>query len=384
MRMLMLTSVASMIDQFNMPNIHMLLDMGYQVDVACNFLTGNTCSKEKIDTLKATLVALGVEYHQIDFSRSLIRIGDHLTAYKQVKRLLEERDYDFIHCHSPIGGLVARLAGKATRTRTIYTAHGFHFYKGAPLKNWLLYYPVEWLCAHWTDTLITINQEDYALAQKHMHAKKVVYVPGVGVNLERFGHAAVDKEVKRKELGIPENAKLLISVGELNDNKNHETVIKAITGMDIYYIIAGAGNKKEYLQSLIDTQKLTDRIKLLGYRTDVQELYGAADVFVFPSFREGLSVALMEAMASGKPCVVSRIRGNTDLIDENGGVFFDPHDVEDCKNALQQVLDGEPDLMGAYNAVKSQQYDLTSVIEQMKPLYECKVGGEAVSITDIW
>lgn len=369
MKMMMLASVASMIDQFNMPNIKMLLDMGYKVDVACNFIEGSTCSQEKIEQLKRNLTELGVNYYQIDFSRDITKVNRIGIAYRQVKKLMKKNAYSFVHCHSPIGGLIARMAGKATKTRVIYTAHGFHFYRGAPLMNWLIYYPVEWLFAHWTDTLITINQEDYALAQKHMHAKKVVYVPGTGIDLEKFGSSTVNKAVKRRELGVPENATLLLSVGELNNNKNHETVIKAIKGMDVYYIIAGIGEKKEYLQQLIDEQGMTERIKLLGFRKDVKDIYSASDIFVFPSFREGLSVALMEAMASGLPCVVSQIRGSVDLIDINGGLLFDSGSIEECSRAIAQTVANLSKSQGAYNKNKIVEFGINSVLPKMQEIY---------------
>ncbi len=368
-RMLMLASVASMIDQFNMPNIRMLLSMGYQVDVACNFADGNTCSADKIAKLIEELDQLGVGHYQIDFSRSILNMKSNVKAYKQVKKLMTENQYEFVHCHSPIGGAVARLAGKVTKTEIIYTAHGFHFYKGAPLKNWLIYYPVEWILAHWTDVLLTINSEDFAFAQRKMKAKKVEYVPGIGIDMSRFGRTVINKSDKRAQLGIPEDAVLLFSVGELNENKNHETVIKAISDMDVYYLIAGQGMKKDELQNLIHSQNMTDRIRLLGFRNDVSELYAIADLFVFPSFREGLSVALMEAMASGLPCVVSEIRGNVDLIDENGGVRFNPNSVEECRTSIKKVIDGNPLEMGEYNIRKIQGFSIEPVMEKLKEIY---------------
>lgn len=369
MKMLMLASVASMIDQFNMPNIKLLLDMGYQVDVACNFKEGNTCSNDKIVELKNHLRQLGVDIYQIDFSRDIKNVKKNVIAYKQVKVLMRKNDYEFVHCHSPIGGLIARIAGKSTNTRVIYTAHGFHFYKGAPLKNWMMYYPIEWLCANWTDTLITINQEDFMLAKKHMHAKHVVYIHGIGIDLTKFNHCDISKSDKRQQLGIPDDAVILLSVGELNVNKNHEVVIKAIKDMDVYYLIAGIGNKEKYLQQLINEQEMTDRIQLLGFRTDIDELYAVSDVFVFPSFREGLSVALMEAMASGLPCVVGDIRGNTDLIDDNGGALFLPSNTESVNSALYKVLGSDYSKAGMYNKRKIEKFSTNVVMEEMKEIY---------------
>ncbi len=375
MKMLMLASVASMIDQFNIPNIKMLLDMGYQVDVACNFVIGNTCSKEKIDALKDSLDRLDVKCFQIDFSRNITKVGENITAYKQVKALMKENRYDFVHCHSPIGGLIARLAGKATETKVVYTAHGFHFYKGAPLKNWLIYYPIEWLCAHWTDTLITINQEDYALAQKKMHAKKVVYVPGIGIDLKKFGCSVTTPLEKRKEVGIPDDMTWMLSVGELIKRKNHETMIRAIADFpNVYLTIAGRGELQEYLNTLIKELNLESRVKLLGFRTDISELCRAADVFCMPSFQEGLPVALMEAMACGKPCVVSNIRGNTDLIDEENALF-DPHSVDSAKKAIGWILKSDMEQIGRHNAEIIRDFDIEVVLDDMKSIYDENLRG---------
>ena len=175
-KVLMLASVASMIDQFNMPNIQLLQELGYEVHVACNFEKGSTCTQERIQNLKQRLEHMGVEYFQIDFSRNVLRVNEIWKAYRQVERLLEKEKYSFIHCHSPIGGAVGRIAAHKTHTKVIYTAHGFHFYKGAPLHNWLIYYPIEKWLSRYTDVLITINKEDYQRAKKKFHAKKTVKI----------------------------------------------------------------------------------------------------------------------------------------------------------------------------------------------------------------
>ncbi len=322
--------------------VRKLLNEGHTVDIATN---------EAESKVPECYRDWGCRVHVIPTSRFPFSKGN-ITAIKQIHEIVKINKYDLVHCHTPVAAMCTRLACCRLRKqgiRVFYTSHGFHFYKGAPLKNWLLYYPVEKLCSYWTDILITINQEDYSLAQKKMKAKRIEYVPGVGIDLEKFGGITVDKEKKRRELEIPEDATLLLSVGELNKNKNHETVIRAIADLDVYYIIAGHGELLEHLQCLIDELKLTDRVKLLGYRNDISELCKVADAFVFPSYREGLSVSVMEAMASGLPVVCSRIRGNTDLIDENGGVLFDPHSVEQCRKAVRRMLNCEKKEMGDYN-----------------------------------
>lgn len=369
-KVLIVASVASMVNNFLIPNIVLLKDIGYDVEVACNFETGSTCSQENVTILKQYLDSLDVVCHQIDFVRNVFDFRQNHCAYKQVRDILASKTYAFIHCHTPIGGFIGRIAGITLRTsgtKVLYTAHGFHFYKGAPLKNWLLYYPVEKICARFTDVLITINKEDYALASRKLKAKRVEYIPGVGIDLSKFDQITINKSVKRKEFGIPIGAKILLSVGELNENKNHETVIRAISEIEnIYYFIAGKGELQVHLQSVIDELGVSNRVKLLGFRNDVDELCQVADIFVMPSLREGLSVALMEAMASGLPCVVSRIRGNIDLIDENGGVLFDPHSVNECKNAIQSVRFADSESMGNYNQKKIQGFSLKSVNEKLK------------------
>ena len=195
-KVLILASVASMIDQFNIPNIKLLQNIGYEVHVACNFEKGSSCSFEKIEILKELLKKLNVKCYQINFERNILKIGNNLKAYKEVKNILTENKYKFLHCHSPIGGVIGRIAGYKTQTKVIYTAHGFHFFKGAPLINWLLYYPIEKYLSKYTDILITINQEDYKRART-FSAKKVEYIPGVGIDIEKIKNIKVNKKEKK-------------------------------------------------------------------------------------------------------------------------------------------------------------------------------------------
>lgn len=360
------TVVKTHINVFHLPYLKMLKEMGYKTYVAAkNDFVNEPCVIPYCDN-----------YIDIPFERSPLN-KRNITAYRELKRLIDEEHFDIIHCHTPVGGALTRLAARKSQkkgTKVIYTAHGFHFYKGAPLKNWLLYYPAEKLCSYWTDVLITINKEDYALAQRKMKAKKIVYVPGVGIDLDKYSTAAVNKVEKRKELDVPNNAVLLLSVGELNENKNHETVIRAVASLNdprICYCIAGKGDKKERLEALISELKLNNKVKLLGYRSDINELLYAADIFVFPSYREGLPVALMEAMAHGMPIACSRIRGNVDLIDEGkGGVMFDPQSIDSVKDSIKVLLDADWKEMKKYNLEKIKKFGLANVMSQIKRVYE--------------
>lgn len=375
---LMNSSVASMIYKFNMDNIDALETLGYKIDVACNFGRENPISEKEIADFKNILTEKNIRFFDTTCPRSVFALKNMFTAYKQLKKIADGGHYDLVHTQSPIGGVVCRLAFRKARkngTKVIYQAHGFHFYKGAPFLNWLIFYPIEKLCSRFTDILITINKEDYALAKKKFHARKTEYVPGIGLDTLRFNNC--DKRQKRAELNIGEDETLLLSVGELNDNKNHETVIKALAQLKaempvdgIKYLICGQGEKMNALKQLADSLGLGDTVRFLGFRTDVGEIYSAADAFVFPSYREGLPVSLMEAMASGLPCAVSRIRGNTDLIDENGGMLFNPHSADDCKMALKDILKCDLKKFGEYNTKKIKAFSILSVHEKMKKIYK--------------
>jgi len=393
---LMIATVPSMIGQFNMANIQILLDLRYTVHVACNFDDRSVWTEERVEEFRKQLDDLGVKYFQIDFARSPKHIGMVSKSYNEIKELLFHEKYTLVHVHTPVAAAEVRLAAKdyndaierrvkegksaPERLRVIYTAHGFHFYDGAPLKNWILFYPVEKALSKYTDVLITINKEDYKRASSEFNAKKTVYIPGVGVDVKKFAGVSesIDRDAKRQELGVNSNDIFLLSVGELNENKNHSVVIKALGELKksgkfgnnhIVYMIAGTGDKKQELEDLAAEEGVD--LRLLGFRKDVSELLTAADLNILPSIREGLNVSLMEAMASGTPCLAGNIRGNVDLIDTGkGGELFDPQDVTSVAEAISAELTHRDNWsqQGAYNQNKIKHFNLSVVEEDYKNL----------------
>ena len=318
--------------------------------------------------------------HQIDFARSPFA-KTNIMAYKQLKQLFKENHFDIVHCHTPMGGVLARLTARKYRkqgTKVIYTAHGFHFFKGAPLKNWLLYYPVEWLLAHWTDVLITINEEDHTLAKKHMHAKRVEYVPGVGIDMNKFAPRLMnekEKSAKRASIGLSDTDKVFLSVGEVNKDKNHILMIKALQQIknDNYkYIVCGAGGLKEDYERYIHDNGLGNYVKLLGFRRDISEILQITDVFVFPSTFEGLPVSLMEAIASKVIAVCSDSRGNTDLVKDKR-CLFDYRSVDELVQAIYNVenmTEAERNEIIEDNYSRLLPRERSAVIERMKEIYK--------------
>lgn len=342
---LMYASVASMIQQFNMNNIKLLQELGYEVHVACNFEFGSTISNEKINKLKETLTNMNVKYYHIPVPRKISNFSNLYLSYKKTLKLMNENKYNLIHCHSPIGGIICRIANKHSKNysnaRMIYTAHGFHFFKGNnPIKNFV-FKNIERYGARFTDTLITINKEDYNAAKEFKLKKNgtVEYVPGIGIDLDKINAIEGNKDDLCKELNISTDSILLLSVGELNQNKNHRVVIEQLDKLpdNVHYIICGQGILKEEYESLAKEHNVQHRLHLLGYRDDVLKIMKSCDVFVFPSKREGLSVALMEAMACKLICVASRIRGNVDL-ENNNIYYFEKENVQQLNDVIMKAI----------------------------------------------
>lgn len=391
-KVLMLASVASMIDQFNMPNIRLLQDMGYEVHVACNFRDGNTCDSKRIRKLRKMLFQMQVECHQWECPRSIYSVRRCWAAYWQLWDLTGQYHYEWLHCHSPVGGALARIAAYGRHIGVIYTAHGFHFYKGAPFRNWLIYYPVEKLLSCLTDVLITVNKEDYYFAKNNLKAGKVCRIPGVGIHIEKYkntpdGYIKSGQHIEkpdrknksmemRKKYGIPPDAKILLSVGELSRRKNHREVITALAGLvkqgeNVFYMICGQGKLKKRLIRYAKRLGVAGRICMPGFLEQIDKVYQAADLFVFPSYQEGMPAALMEAMAAGLPCVVSDIRGNRELIDDKTFRFIPGH-VEQLQIILGRLLKDEKlrDVCGAYNQKKICAYSLAAVQKRMMKIYQ--------------
>lgn len=368
-KVLIVTTVSGFVPQFEMNNVKILQELGYEIHYASNFYT--PVYGEDNERINGTNIIC----HQIDFVRSPFRIRKNYKALKQLKELMKKEQFELIHCHTPMGGVLGRLAAKMTGTKpVIYTVHGFHFYTGAPLRNWILYYPVEWWLAHYTDILITINQEDYIRAQKfHLRQNKAVWkINGVGIETKQFQGIVINKDKIQDSIGIDKKQLLLLSVGELNKNKNHKIVIQALARSNIkaYYIICGEGKERGNLEKLIQKKNLKERVFLLGYRKDVTELLKTADVFILPSRREGLSLSLQEAMACGLPVIVSKIRGNRELVTEKkGGWFIKPNDVKALTKIIENLKNEDLKAMGNYNSKKIAEYDKSEVISKMKKIY---------------
>lgn len=351
---------------FHIPYLEWFKKNGYEVHVA---------ARNDYDNKEECIIPFCDKFHDLPFERSPIR-KNNLHVYKDLKNIIDTEQYEIIHCHTPMGGAIGRLASRSTRekgTKVIYTAHGFHFFKGAPLVNWLAYYPAERWLSRYTDVLITINKEDYESAKK-FKADRIEYVPGVGIDTDKFKNNEVNRIEKRKSIGVSEDDFMIISVGELNKNKNHQVIIRAIAKLKnkrIKYVLCGEGPLESELRELAIELDIENQVKFLGFRKDISELMNSADLFLFPSYREGLSLSLMEAMSSGLPVVCSKIRGNTDLIDEGkGGYLVQANDVNGFSEKITNILScGNGIELGFYNAQKINKFDKKNILSQMIRMY---------------
>lgn len=366
------TVVRLHINMFHKPYIKWFHDQGWQVDVAAN---------NDYENKDECVIPYCDNFYCLPFERSPLKKGN-LETYKQLKELLDKENYDLIHCHTPMGSVITRLAAKSARnrgTKVIYTAHGFHFFKGAPLVNWLVYYPIEKILSRRTDLLITMNEEDYKRA-KTFKAKRVELVNGVGLDLNKFSEATPEEKKEiRLRFGLCDEEVFAISVAQLIKRKNHMVLIEAVAKLQnphFHLFICGDGLQEQELKAKVCELGLEKQIHFLGFRRDVHKICSAADMFLFASVQEGLPVAVMEAMACGLPIIASNIRGNNDLIDEGkGGYLVDARDVEGFVSAVSMAIKDKEKLvqMKNYNLKKIENYGIESVITRMEELYQSEI-----------
>ena len=370
MKVLLTATVQSHICQFHKPLVEVLHAHGCEVHVAAR---NNLAEKNglKLDFAEKVF--------DVPFNRSP-KSPDNLKAMKILRKIIDEGNYDVIHCNTPMGGVVTRLTAKKARkngARVIYTAHGFHFYDGAPKKNWMVYYPIEKFFSRKTETLITINKEDYALAKRKFHCR-VEHIHGVGVDEKRYFPVDNDEKLRlRKEMGYGSDQKLLLCVGELLPNKNQKMAIYAMQKIvkqyyDAILFIAGNGPEKENLENEIKLCGLENNVKMLGYCTHLQDYQHICDVLVSCSYREGLPLNIVESMLSGNPVVASINRGHKELIqDGQNGYLVKPDDADLMADKVLELLadinKAEQFSKNAYDFAMD--YCFTSVKKELEEIY---------------
>lgn len=375
---LFIATVGGFITQFEMNNVRILGQMGYEVHSAANLREPVYCMKE------GELEKQGILLHHVDIAKSPFLWRQNLRALRQICRIIREEGITLIHCHTPVGGVLGRLAGiRCSGVKVVYTAHGFHFYKGAPWRNWLFYYTVERLLARLTDCIITVNREDYGEACGFwLREGGMVYrIPGEGLDLERFSlRLRKGRDRLRRELGIPGDAFFLVSVGELSWNKNHKAAISLIPELQkrlfpakVYYGICGDGFCRSELEGEILRLGLEGQVRIYGHRPDVEEFLACADCFLFPSIREGLGMAALEALAMGVPVVASDNRGTREYMQDGvNGFVYRLGDAEGLIRGVERVsrmTPGELEAMGLEGRRTAERFGLGHTDRIMRDVY---------------
>lgn len=360
-KVLIVTTLQMTIKAFLIPHIKLLEEMGYEVELACNMI-----KSEEIEELKDN------KWNNVSFERNPFSIQS-FRAIKELIRLMKKNNYEMIHVHTPVASFIARFSGMFVgQKNVIYTAHGFHFFKGAQIINWLIYYPMEWIAMRWTDKIITINEEDYQRAiQMAGNRTKVYKVNGVGVDISKYSTG--NRKDIRKELKLKEEDFLITIVGELNKNKNQIQLLKALNQLDNKYkaVLVGIGLEEKKLKEYVKNNNLTERVFFLGYRKDINDIIAASEVIVSMSLREGLPRNLMEAMCQGKPLLVTDIRGNRDIVEDgvNGYVI----QIGDFKKVSRKIIEINNGLMKkilVQNNFKSRnEYCLKNICINMRGIY---------------
>lgn len=370
MKVLLVATVQSHICQFHRPLVAMLHEYGCVVHVAAR---NNLAEK---NGLKLDFVE---EIFDVPFDRSPAS-ARNFKAYSQLKKIIDAEGYEVVHCNTPVGGVVGRLAARDARkrgTRVFYTAHGFHFYKGAAKKNWAIYYPIEKEMCRYTDKLITINEEDYAISKKHFHTE-IAHIHGVGTNSKKYARLSdVQRMELKRELGYEDGEKVILCTGELLPNKNQITVIRAMQQVtrrmpEAKLLLAGNGSELSNLKQIVAELGLGEYVQFLGYRTDLERFANVADVIVSASYREGLPMNIVEGMLLAKPVVASVNRGHNELVEPNvTGYLVSPDNADEFAERILRLLSDYAltQRMGEVGFQKAQAYTDIAVQRELEVIY---------------
>ena len=366
MKILIVATVRSHVGQFHIPVIRALKAAGHEVHAAYH---DNSADKPGLD------LSMLDQVFEVPFERSPYH-PRNLKALRILKKVIDEGNYDIIHCHTPVGGVMTRLAAKDARrhgTKVFYTAHGFHFYKGASLKNWMLFYPIEKLLAGWTDVLITINEEDYERAvKKRFKAGKIVKVDGVGVDLSKF-HAAAEeeKQAARKALGLKPEQFVMLYAADLSVRKNQPMIFRAMARIreeypDLLALMPGQPILKDKYDKLCAELGITEMVQFMGYRRDIERLLAASDCVIASSRQEGLPLNLIEAAASGKYIIATDVRGNADVVKQSGyGALVKLDDDAAMAEEIRRAMT----VREGYDLTRIAVYDEKEIVKRMLSLY---------------
>lgn len=371
-KVLYITTVNSTINAFLIDHIKMLIENGYEID----------CASYINQDVNEELVGMGVNTYNITFNRNPLNLSN-IKAFKELCKLQYINKYDIIHVHTPVAGIFGRMLKIIfPNIKTIYTAHGYHFMKNGSKLGWLIYYPIEKVMGKFTDVIININKEDFEITKNKIKPKRCYLINGVGIDLNKYKRLSVkEQESKRRELNLKSNDFIITMIAELNENKNHIQLIKALEILkdkydDIKALCIGDGPKLKELKGIIESKELKNKVVFLGFRNDINEIINISNIGVLLSFREGLPRSVMEFMANGKKVIVTDIRGNKDLVvNNNVGCRVKVNDYEETAKKIEeyyidnkkQFIKNKCEESKIIEEIKP--YDIKNVLDKLKTIY---------------
>lgn len=366
-KVLFISNVLSHIEVFHLPYLKYFSQKGYEVHILTN------AGDKKADYCD--------KLYNINISRSPFSLKN-ISALRRAKKIIDFEKYDIIHCHTPMGGVIGRLAASNLRkkgAKIIYTAHGFHFYKGAPLLNWLIYFPAEKYLAKKTDCIITINKEDFNLANKHFKSAKteVFQINGIGVNTEKFSNVNTEQKIKLKEDNGYKDKFLLIYTAEFIKRKNHRFFIENSKQLfekcpQVKFLFAGKGKLFEEMKQLAKETGVSEYFEFLGFRQDINELLKICDVVVSASIEEGFGINIVEGLATGLPAVASIVRGHKEMVTDGfNGYLFDAEKPETFCNSIEKLYNNKNlyKKLSENAYVSAKEFSLENSLKQMETIY---------------
>jgi glycosyltransferase involved in cell wall biosynthesis len=369
-KVLFIATVQSHIINFHIPYINLLQKKGYEVHVATKL------DKDRYNNVLEYVD--NVVWKNIDFSRNPLS-KDIFKSYKQIYTYINENKFDLIHVNTPIAAFLTRLAVKKQHmSPVIYTAHGFHFFKGAPIQNWIMYYPLEKIASKWSDAIITMNKEDYNISKLKFNNKRcsTYHINGIGVDFKKYLYLNTNDSLN-KELNIESRDLVLSIIGEINKNKNQKQIIDAVVNLrskydNIKLLIVGDGDMYQEIASYIEEKNSQEYIKMLGFRRDIPEILSLSDIVVSCSYREGLPKNIIEAMISKSAIICTNVRGNKDLVTNmENGILVPVNDSEKMTQAIELLYTDRELLkaMGEKSYGLAHEYSLDKVLNQMESIY---------------
>lgn len=353
---------------FHIPYLEWLTSNGHSVDLAFEDRGGISFDMARHE-------------YRIEFPRRFNALALK-RAFSRLRHIISDGEYDIVHCHTPIPSALTRLAAgglRKKRVKVLYTAHGFHFYKGGPLKNWLIYYPIELALSHFTDLIVTINSEDLAYTNNPLWGAASERIPGIGIQPRGFCKASVDeRRVLRSYLGFGENDFILLYVAEFTPRKNHRFIIEAATDLgthipNLKILFLGRGELLEECQQLSARLDVEDKVYFMGFREDVDKFTKIADIGISASKHEGLGIALLEQMMCAIPVIACVDRGHREFVD-NGktGFLFSQNDRLEFLTQVRKLHDNKVlrRTMGNQAYRRAQDFTLSRSMEKMAEIYE--------------